>query len=548
MSRAARLSRALRLAPGEWRWPAAVAAAVMGCTLLPYLLGWLLTPPGHVYGGWLASPDEHNVYLSWIRQARDGHPVFYNLFTTEPQKPYFFNLYLLVLGLVARLPGVSLLGVYYAARIVLGWLMLMAVYLLAAHCHPALHVRRLAVAFTALASGLGWLFSLLAPAGWSGATPIDYGSRLVMPEAIGFLSLLLNPLFCLSIALLVVIFLGANLAFERRSWRWALVAGGAALVLGNVHTYDLVTVWGVLFVALVVRGLAQRRFPTAEIGLAAIIGVLSLPFGFAQYWVYRTNPLVYARVGSPTATPAVWAVLLGFGLPLALAGGWRTRRSPGMRFPLVWLLTGLALVYLPAPFQRKLAEGLWAPISILAAAFVGETIWARWRGRTAVWVAAAVVAICAPSNAFFLVSQVNQFTSGDRYFERILMPPLYLTDAQVAGARWLDEHAPFRAAVLSDSRIGNYLPRLAGVTVYVGHWDETKDFEGKLRRLLEFYAAATPDIERARLLRAENTRFLWHVEYGPGEVPLGPHEPARSSLFRPVFQRGDVTIYRVVLR
>src|SRR5438093_3035329 len=92
----------------ERRFAFAVAVVVMALTCLPYVYGYRASgtrPELGVYSWSTFYMTDDWVYLSWLRQARDGHLFQLNLFTTEPQVGHQFNLFFLALGNVARLAG-----------------------------------------------------------------------------------------------------------------------------------------------------------------------------------------------------------------------------------------------------------------------------------------------------------------------------------------------------------------------------------------------------------------------------------------------------------
>ena len=176
----------------QLRWAGTFALVVMLLTFLPYLYGLLIRPPGAYYSGLLTNPDEHNVYLAYMKQASDGHAFLIDPFTSEPQAGRVVNVFFLALGAFSRVTHLGLPVTYHLARLLSGWLLLMALYCLGAQVLSSIFARRLALFFAAFASGLGWLFQ----PGAGRPHPIDYGPGLIMPEAITSLSLLLNPLFC----------------------------------------------------------------------------------------------------------------------------------------------------------------------------------------------------------------------------------------------------------------------------------------------------------------------------------------------------------------
>src|SRR5881394_1444066 len=78
-----------------------LALFVSFVALIPYLYGWSLQgarPDLGRFVGFGYNLDDGFVYLSWMRQAADGHFFQSNLFTSEPQSPHLFNFFFLLLG------------------------------------------------------------------------------------------------------------------------------------------------------------------------------------------------------------------------------------------------------------------------------------------------------------------------------------------------------------------------------------------------------------------------------------------------------------------
>src|SRR6266849_3246711 len=129
------------LSAAERRWAWGWALVVMAAASLPYLLLLGITPPGRVCWGFVNNPDDHCVYLAWMRQAADGHFFFQNLFTGDRQPGRTINLFFWALGILARSTTLLLALVYH----------------LAAFLTEDRLSRRAAFGFAALSSGLGWL-------------------------------------------------------------------------------------------------------------------------------------------------------------------------------------------------------------------------------------------------------------------------------------------------------------------------------------------------------------------------------------------------------
>ncbi len=542
----------------EVKWAALMSAVVMLFTCLPYLLGVALTPKGSYYSGFLSNPDEHNVYLSLMRQARDGSWLFSDLFTSVPQRGLLLNVLWLKLGLFARVTHLSLPLVYHLARVVSGWLLLMAIYCLAAQVLSSVRARRFALLFAALASGLGWLFH----PGPGQPNPIDFGPGLVMPEAITFLTLLLNPLFATSVFLLIVVYLAAGHAFATGSVRAALLAGFAALVLGNVHSYDLIPA-AVILISYLVYLLVTRRAGGRAVLLALLIGAMAAPAVLYQLWLQRIGEVsIIVKATNQPPSPEPVYVLLGFGIPFLLAlvglGAAVRRGNDWARLLALWFVLGLVLVYAPLPFQRKLIEGVFVPICLLAVLALAQWEEAAVRAgqrRLVALAAALVLLLVLPSNLFFVQRGLRDLLENNVRYAGNLMPPLYLSADERAAAAYLDRHAGRTEVVLANSRLSNYLPSLAGVRVYFGHWSETPAFGEKIGEYHEFLRAATPDAAREMFVRKQGITYLVvdHTRVA-GELSADQlfllereraFDPDTTAWLTPVFRQGAVAIYRV---
>jgi len=540
------LSSCFHMPPrNELRWAARVAAIVMLLTCLPYLFGLAITPPGDYYSGFLTNPDEHNVYLSLMRQAHDGAFFFSDMFTAEPQQGRVINVLWVALGLSARLTHLPLPIVYHLARVLAGWLLLMAIYCLAAQVMARVGARRAALLLTATASGLGWLWQ----SGPGQPNPVDFGPGLVMPEAITFLTLLLNPLFAFSVFLLLVLYLATAHAFTTGSVRAALLAGAAGLVLGSIHSYDVIPAAAILG-AFLIYLLATRRARGRAVLLALLIAAIAAPALLYQLWLQRTGEIsILVKAVNQPPSPGPLFVALGFGIPLAFAAVGLLRAVRGndwARLLALWLALGCALVYAPISFQRKLIEGLHVPICLLAALAIAP-LW-ELRPRRAAFVTALLIVLALPSNAFFVRRGMRDLAENNRSYLANLMPPLYLNADQRAALRVLNEQAGRRDVLLGNSLLSNYAPSLSGVKAYFGHWSETPDFAHKIGEYSWFLRDSMPDAERESFAHTRGITYVLREQMLDAlYLPAGEagFDATRSPWLEPVFAQGTVTIYRV---
>jgi len=530
-------ARATRAAPPEGarsrRWALGIAALAMAITMLPYLFAWSLQGASPAFGwyGWLGyNLDDSCVYLAWMRQAADGGFFQRNLFTTEPQVGRQFNLLFVVLGWTCGLTRLPPLAVYHLARIALGMALLRAVWWLLEQTLAQDRARRLAYLCVAFSAGLGWAPGLWRRSGIQ--SPVD----VWQPEAITFLCLYLSPLFLASLLLMVGV-LGWLWVAERTGQRWhALWAGLCGLALGNIHTYDVITVAAVWGLYLALRSAAERKARFDSWTRALFAGALTAVSTAHMFWVYRTETVFARRVSVPTTWPLEPALryglpLLGYGLlvPLAVAGAWllfrtaRREQAPAVPYAALflaaWAVANPLVSYLPVSFQRKMLMGTHLPVAILAGVALAAAL-ARLRGRA--WALATALCVVAlfPTNARFLLRDAQNAIE-NRAQTNIQRP--FLTTGELESLSWLRRNAPRGDAIqplpwvgvapdgavgFADATVACFAPGLTGHAVHAGHWGETPDFGPTMNLWVRFLHPGTPDAWRQGLLRRSGVRWL----------------------------------------
>jgi hypothetical protein len=589
IGRWSRLASALDIGRRELTWAAVVASLVMLITCVPYLYGWLHTPKGMVYMGYVYEVPDHLVHSSWLRQVEMGEVLLDDAFTTDPQTPHFFHIYALVLGSLARLFHLPLMMMEQSARLISGWVFLIIVYALAAQFTQSLFTRRLALLLTSLSSGLGWLVNrtpqpMFHPANWA----MDYvpqGAGLIMTEAITFNSLMMWDLFAFSYLMLALTFYLLWLAWKRASWRLAVCSGIAAAVVANVHTWDIITVWAVASSAAAALGLAQRRWPRREIAMLALVVALSAVPAAYQYHLWQTSEVFREKAMKMWSPPpfdeasgraaldyltGVVRYLLTFGLcalAAALAVGRAlVRRDAGWLYLSAGAVVPFALVYVPVQFQRRMAEGMHVPICILAALAVGDMLVAGWNARLRAarkpalsparrWaVGLTIVALTIPSNVAMIGLILQRLSRAPSLDAQQGAPPFYLPREDLAAMQWLAAHSAPRDAVLalSMNSVALYLPRVSGNHTYVTHWAESIDFVRKRAEVLRFFGHSIPspggrmrpamtNEERVRLARANHLRYVY---YRRGEARMAKMAPDALPFLKLVYANREVRLYR----
>ena len=530
----------------------ALILAVVLFTLLPYLFGaWLAL--GRKYFWINHNIDDNCVYLAWIRQAWEGHFLFENRFTTDPQPRLSTNLFFWAIGTIARWTGLPVLFLFHAARMGLGIVWLWTLWLLYKRLLPN-GARMPALWLACVSAGLGWLF-------WRDAG-IDAPIDTWQVEAFTFLSLYLNPLFVVGTLLMTACIYDLWRAVQERRWVYTVRAGIWALLVGNIHSYDVIQVAGAWLAFLVVSSFVQRRFDRQRWLMGLTAGAIGLPTVAYQYWLYRVDPIFRHRADVPTSAPPLWHVLAGYAplLILAVAAVWvtvRERRHREEPFLLLfcWAVVGIGLQYLPRifsaagihlpmNFERKMVMGAHQPLCALA----GWGLWLLVRhlpARRALLVTALVIALTTPSNVRWLIRDAHNLI---RNMANTGMHRAYMEPEEWEAIQWLARNTNPEEAVLTFPSFGVFVPPFAGNRVYVGHWGETPQFAERLRETLRFLDARRSDEERYELLRRARVKYI--VAFTP-ELQGWFGVPLRDFVAQPlrgtevVFQNRLIVILKV---
>jgi len=558
-------------------WSLLVAAAATA----PYVWAGLWTPAGQVFSGHITAVDESNVYLQWIRQAHDGRVLLINQYTTRPQTGLFLNVFLLALGRLAAWTGMEPAGVWLLARFVCGVYCVLMCFLLACALSRDGLVRWGTLVLASLSSGWGWWVDQMSAhqglvLGNTLVQPVDYGPFWVyQPEAITFLAVLVNPLFSFSIGLLCTAVTCAVLALDTGRWAVALVGALAVLLLGNVHTYDML-VLAPLIVALHLGWAAAGAAPWRRaIGGLLLFGLCSLPGPLWAVHTLQGDPAyrLKALTATPAGPPLNYVFGYGFVTVLAVVGTYvlvanRGRARHREVVALVWVVLGSAVLYLcRVSIQRKLVEGLHVPLCLLAALALAR-LPRRWAG----FGIAAAGLLAAPSNLYFVADCVYNVRTNNAALAGALMPPIYITTGEDRAMRWAHGALSEDDVVLSVSTTGSYIPTRARCKVVAGHWAETLDFSMIVSDIVAPFflpwqpegTGAAPNLRREALKRSGAT----YVFFGPQEaaferamladaeakgmpLPMPPGwqpgaDLARLPYLKRVYSAEGVAVYRVV--
>jgi hypothetical protein len=539
----------------ERRWVLILAIVVMMVTSIPYLTGYARQGDDWAFTGFVFAVEDGNSYIAKMLWGFSDGMNFRTPYTAYPQNGVFAFSPFLLLGKLTSSPGQhdQLVALFQIFRVFGGVMFFFAFYDLLALFLRGVRSRRIGLVLGTLGGGMGWVVTILGDSHLLGSMPLEFYS----PETFGFLSIFGLPHLSLGRALLywgVVYFLrsipnrdkiSSDSKFASMFDSSGIRTGFFWLLLGFMQPITVVIAWVVMFAYLI--GLALpilwRSYYEKSIEWGtwlkylyrAIWAVtLSSPIVLYTLVVFIRDPFLRKWTEQnilPSPHPIHYLLAYGLLLPFVFIGMRRIIKLYPWRgwLPVVWVLVVPALVYAPLGVQRRLAEGVWGVIVLLALIALGSEALNQFR-----WLKIPISIILLPSTLFLIIGGVM---SAWTPYE-----PLFVPVNQVTIFEYLDSYAADNAVVLASYETGNALPAWTPMRVVIGHGPESADLDILRPRVKAFYEKQTPDEIRLSIIDEFDVRFiLW----GPKERSLGNWDLNTAEYLVKLKEAGDYSIFRV---
>ncbi len=519
--------------PKSWKSAAGWILTALTLSLIPTILACSTAPSGTAFTGFLLNPLDGFSYLAKMKQGADGSWLFSLPYAADPGPGTFLFVYHLLLGHVSRWTGISTIVVFHAVRVIAAGVMFLLVYVFFQAALPERGARRSALLLTLFGSGLGWLTAPLFD-----LQPSD----LMIPESIPFLIAYGNAHFPLAAAALLGGILVMLLLQDRPGIRLTL-AILCGTIIGAVLPFTALSLFAAAFTWYIWE--ATRYFrkkgssALKQWALPNLIPILGLVAGAApwllyDFWVSRVHPLISAwNLQNQTLSPPPLNYLFGYGLVLILAvfGIWRTKpaQTKEGRLLLSWLVSGVFLLYIPVPFQRRLSLGLFFPM----AAFAGL----GWHSLTSKLsrsrlLTVILILLVLPSNLLVVSAGLLGVTQGK--------PAVIHYDDEVMAYQWTADNLPQGSLILAAPETGNRLPAFAPLRVLYGHPFETPDADAQKQIVEELFNTGRPASSGVQTLLEEGVEYVF---YGPREQEIG--NPPWLAELELIGEFGEVRLYKV---
>jgi hypothetical protein len=553
----------------EIRWVLWFALLVSLLTSLPYLVGAFTGGEDWVFTGFVFGAEDGNSYIANMLSGSAGSWLFRTPYTTQPQSGALIFPHYILLGKLATSNGQhgQLLVLYHLFRIFSIFLVCLATYQFIALFIQEISLRRWGLALGTLGGGAGWLILLFGWQDWLTRLPLsdipglNIPLALYSPETFGFLALYGIPHVALARALLLwglrfYLQLASQDSNEPFPWLKGALAGITWLLVLLAQSLTGMVTGAAATFYLIGLGIWQgiRQFSGKNTNWPRIqravkvtfwVGIFALPLVIYYIVLFQRDSVMRLwNLQSPLPSPNPIFYLFAYGLliPFAILGGARMiRRRPWIGWlPVGWVLALPVLAYAPFNMQRRLVDGIWIALIVLALAsisvsFTSDEKPARTPSRRLRRCFYGFSSLGFIASLILLTGGISAALNPS--------PPLYRPADQ---ARIFHELARISApgeVVLSSSETGNPLPAFAPLRVVIGIGTLTVSYEQVAADVKSFYLSTTPDLQRQMLLEQ------WGVDYvywGPHERQLGEWDPNQAYFLEKIISTGDHELFRVL--
>lgn len=520
----------------ERRWCFWYAVVLITLTTVPYLLAYASQGEEWRFSGFLFGVEDGNSYIAKMMQGATGEWLFRTPYTTYPQRGVIAFLPYMLLGKLASGEAMheQLVALFHLFRVGAIPLLVLATYRFSGVFVTEVRWRRWVTLLATAGGGLGWMLLLVPGGSVLGSAPLEFYS----PETFGFLGPYGIPHLTLARALLLFALTTYLETPERKAAAW--MAGGLLAALALVQPLTVLIAYGVIGAHLIAIVIAERKDAirtTLMPWLRAIGQMLIISGPIVIYLTVRFIGDPFLRLWTEQnviTSPHPLHYLLAYGamLPLAFLGGRKLLREGGHRslLPVVWVVLFPLLAYAPHNLQRRLPEGVWVALVMLAAlGLMGR------KRSTQRALATLLLIICLPSTVLLLGGGVSMAISPSE--------PVFLPGDQADVFVRFGDRADAGEVALASYATSNAIPAWTPLRVIAGHGPESANLELVLPRIEAFFDASTTEGERAVLLEEFEVDYLL---WGPEERVLGSWRPDKSDLVRGVIEEGDYEVFEVI--
>lgn len=458
-------------------------------------------------------PTDYNLYLSRVREGKEGAWLVTEKYTSEPHSGSLSQIMYVVIGRLADYSHVQTPYVWFAyhtARIFFAALLLWVIWKTAEWAIPGGYQ---IITFLLIITASTWpKFETVAGIPRFGG----YMSWYTMTDSLQRTSFHPHVLLAQTLILFIFWVFSGGFVTKKTPVNWIFL-GVVGIILGIIFPPGLLFVYGVLGIVTVGEFFGKKK--TESLFGHVIFSIMTAP-AVVYYYVllsdYPWKRLVEFDVLHPTHFSFMdYFLVMGPMMVMGVIGGiWAigTKREIGgkLKYFVAWIVAWLVFMFVfdkipqqsPTRFTQMAPH---IPLGLLAG-WMFSVMYKRFRGIIFVPVVIILFGLGSMGSSYMWIKDFV-----DHKLRATL--PLVPSGAQVMypmreiidGLGWLQDHSARRDVVLSAMTTGNSIPVYSGNTAYVGHAN-TVHLEEKLIATENFYRGTLP----ATWLKEQHISFVFY--------------------------------------
>ena len=326
-------------------------------------------------------------------------------------------------------------------------------------------------------------------------------------------------------------FLGCSFQFfvvKKLQRNWLLGVGLAAEIILLNHPQTIVPLGLIcgVFGLLTVRRITHPRWWQWCLTVVAAFGGYYSTVGKTML----TSPVTEGLRMQTTYVFSPWYWLAGWGgIGLLMIFGWRNYTK--YRFLWIWLVTQLALFYLPfVPYRGMMIRGVWIAVVVLA---VQEAAILAKKYRWKIWMVGVGVLILSLGDFLFIFSKRMDIGHVGKN--------AFISQADGQMLTHLFHQGKDREGVIGSYRMANLAVGSTRLSPYAGHYPLTPHFAQRYPEVVAFYQRKMTDNEALTWLK--NGKIEW-IMMGKEEQQLARASTLSYPFLKAVWNQQGILVYR----
>jgi len=235
----------------------------------------------------------------------------------------------------------------------------------------------------------------------------------------------------------------------------------------------------------------------------------------------------FSNIKNASPSPSLLMLIIGYGfyfLIFIFAIFFQKNKDKKIIFLYLWFFLSLILVYSPLPFARLFIRGLFFPLVLISLNFI-RVFFPDERGS---FLNFLLVFISLFSTVFITSMRINEAGKTN---------PWIYQKKEVISAFSFIKNSSFDG-VLAGYYLANLIPFFTGKKVYLGHPNQTPDFNARYLKMSKFYQGKLSNQEAKKFLE-ENKISL--ISYSDEEKSFGKIN--RYSFLKKIFSNAVIEIF-----